>query len=232
MRPIIPVRSSEIVLTDSEYVSSSARIVWEDLALFLVCSLPVSGGLVVAIWLSASGHFWPSALVACLWVLPFWAALGYVVAMAAVQRKVHFTDLFRGLWHYYVRGCLIAVPAALVVALLTLAWPVLDLMPSLWAVASGTLEVLVALSMAALTLYAVSLLAAFDLTLVQAWSYSLALLVHWPMHALGLVSMAFLLVLAARMVGLGAWPVAVVVFVPFQVNLGLLLSKKALSLQS
>ncbi len=225
MRPITKVQVELVPTSEADYVSSTFRQSWEELPILLIASLPL--GLAIALLLSYRSVLLVS--VASVFALvPAWGALCYVVGRILMQSKPHLADLLSAFLHYYYRECLLALPLGALIVALSIALPCLAVAPPIPVISGITLQVLAFLATLMLLTHAVPLLALFDLSLREAWLYSAALLVRWPMVSIGLLSMAFLLALVAYWVGPACWLILPLTFVPFQVNATLMLTKRAM----
>lgn len=232
MPAIVAVRAAEISVDDENYVRCTLTQLWEELPLLLCGTLFVALAALPSLLLLGNTRLIPLAsLAAALTAAPAWTAYCYLAGRNAVQRKPRLSDFPGALIHYYVRSCLLAIPLALLSTALLATLPGLTGSTPLLAVSGIVFQMLSLLILFLLGIYAFPLLALFDLSLRQAWTNSLILLLRWPLVATGLGSMVFLLALGARAIGPGAWAILPLILTPFAVNATLMLTKCVLDSQ-
>jgi hypothetical protein len=226
VRPIIPTRASEITITDSNYVVGTLRQFWEELPLLLICALIVSIAGMPMVWIALHGAVLPALLAGVVLLAPLWGALCYVAGRNTLGCKPHLGDFLSAWLHFYARSCLLALVPALVITLVLVSLPLLVAGAPILGYSGVIVQAIILCALGLLMVHAFPLLALFDLPLRQVWLYSLALVLRWPGVTIGLVSLAFLLGLAARYVGLAALPLVPLVFVPFNASATLMLAKR------
>ncbi|MCE7984295.1 MAG: hypothetical protein DYG89_24235 [Caldilinea sp. CFX5] len=227
IHPITPLRTAEISIDDATYVGATLAQLWEEMPLLLLGSLLVAGSIAPGWWLVVTGGVVAPACIGGIFVCaPLWTAYCYLVGRHAVGYKAHLRDLGRAFVHYYRRALVIAIPVAILAILVHIALPVAVQAGSVLVVAGVTVQVIALCGVILLTLHALPLLALFDLPLRQVWAVSLALVVRWPLVALGLAAMAFLGGSLARLLGLGVWLILPLILTPFVVNATLLLTRQ------
>ena len=233
MRPIVPIRAAEIPVRDATLVPATLRQLWEEMPVLLAGALLLDVAAGPSLLIAAiSGHVPLACLVALFTVVPVWASYCYLAGRNAVQCKPYLGDMLGAFLHYYRRSVLVGLPLAILLplVLVTIRWLGMGL--PLFVTAGIALQALALLAIGLLLIHALPLLAGFDLSVREAWLYSLALVLRWPLVGTGLLSMIFLLMLAARAIGLGAWLVLPLLFVPFQVNATLMLVQKVKNLEA
>jgi hypothetical protein len=226
MRTIQPIRASQIPVEDANYVRVTLDQMWQELPALVVGSLLLALACALPLLLALAGLWLPAVLLVALATLPVWTAYCYLLGRNAAGFKPYLGDMLSAARHYYGRSCLLGIPALVLGTALGHLWPLLPPDPPLGVVAGLTVQALLLLGVAMLLVHALPLLALFDLTLGQVWSDSVVLVLAWPLAAIGLLSMLFLLTLAARPLSPGSWLVVPLIFVPFQVNATLMLVRK------
>jgi len=232
MRPVVPARASDIPVRDASYVRVTLAQMWDEAPLFLVGGLLVDLSAVPAILIFLLiGHIPLATVVGLLAVVPAWAGYCYMIGRNALQFKPYLGDFLSAVLHYYGRSCLLGIPFVVLLPMVLITLPWLAGNPPPLVVTGITLQVIALLVVCMLLSHALPLLACFDLPLRQVAANSLVLVLRWPWVGLGLLSMAFLLALAARWLGFGVWLILPVLFAPFEVNATLMVTKRALEAQ-
>jgi len=229
---IIPIRASQISLEGTNYVKRTLKDLWEELPLLVLGSLLMDLAAVPAVLILFLTRNVPLAsVIGLLTIMPAWVGYCYTIGRNAVGFKLHFGDLLSASLHYYGRSSLLGIPSVilLLAVMITLPWLSKDL-PML-VVIGIALQAIALLFSCLLLIHALPLLACFDLSLRQALVNSLILVMRWPIIAVGLLSLSFLLTLAARAIGLGTWLILPLLFAPFEVNATLMLSKRVVEMQ-
>jgi len=227
MKNIEPLRASDILATDKTYVKQVLTQLWEELPLLL------AGGLLVdlvavpgVLVLLATTNLPLVAVIFALTAIPAWAGYCYMVSRNAAGFKPRLPDLLRGSVHYYWRSIVLGLPVAAMVPLVALSYSWLAQDPPVLVVTGITLQIIALFMETLWLLHALPLLAGFDLSLKQAATNSLILVLRRPFVAIGLMSMAGLLTLGARALGIGGWLMLPVLWVPFEVNATLMLANQ------
>jgi len=231
MRGITPIRASEIQIEDAHYVPETVRSIWEELPRMLAGAILVDLALIAFSWTLAAGAVPLACGLLVAIVVPSWSAYAHIVARNLVGFKPDLGSMLRAVPHFYCRSVLLGLPLALFLMALLLLRSNLNAEFSVTTIAMVTMLIVSGALLAALLMYGVAMLAAFDLTLREAWSYSFALVIRWPPVAIGLLSMAFLLMLAAKAIGIGAWIALPALLTPFQVSATLVLAKRVIIAQ-
>lgn len=232
MHPVTPIRVSQILVDGNTYVKRTATQLWGEMPLLLAGALVVDLSAAFPILLfRITGNVPLACAVGLFTCLPAWTGYCYTVGRNTAQFKPRLGDLLSAFFHYYGRSCVLGIPLVILLpaALITLPW--LAGSPPLLVVTGITIQVLALLFSCLLLVHAFPLLACFDLSLRQVWANSLILVMRWPLVAVSLLSMAFLLTLAARTFGLGTWLILPLLFAPFEVNAALMLTKQVVGAQ-
>lgn len=231
MPAVSPIKLAEISLVEANYVRETIVQIWEDMVMLLCGSLLVALSAlptVVLIWLTGYG---PWLAVGLFPVAPAWVACCYMSGRTTIYGEAHLGDFVAALVHCFWRSCVLVLPVVLLLVMVSVGLSLEAGGPALLFTV-GVVFQLVALCVAAsVFLFAAPILGLFQVACLQAWSYGLALLLRNPLVALGLMSMATLLVTAANALGLGLWLIIPLIFIPFEVNATLMLVKKATELE-
>jgi len=229
LRPVTPIQAVQIPVADANYVKHTLVQLWDELPLLLVGALLVDLLAVpAALVFVLTGNVPLVSAVSLFTVIPAWSGFCYMVGRNAAQFKPYLGDFLSAFLHYYWRSCLLGIPLAILLPAVLVTLPWLAKSPPTLVVTGITLQVIALLVVCMLLSHALPLLACFDLPLRQVAANSLVLVLRWPWVGLGLLSMAFLLALAARWLGFGVWLILPVLFAPFEVNATLMLTKRAL----
>lgn len=222
-----PIRLTEIPVRDNTYARFTLHLIWQEapLLLFGAVALIVSGIPAWFVWAN-TGQAPTASLMLLLGPIPVWTALCYPLGRAATGRAARFHDVGKALWWGYVRVLATALPPLAVINLWVAASALANLDPPLLVVAGVTANLGVAIVLTLVALITLPVLILFDLPLVRAWMYGLALTFRWPIVSVGLLALAFLLSLAARALGPAGWVLLPMVLLPFNVTAVLLLLRR------
>lgn len=207
------------ILNSKTYVKDSALGLWETLPrvllanfLWVLVSLPALTLFLVL------GQSTLGILLGAFTAGPGWVAMCALIARALLREPGSFLEFFKAFKHFFFRGTILGALFAL--PLLSGTWflPALKQPPvptEIWAALGADVAGLFFLTL--LAIYTVPLFVMYDLGVGVALKNSLVLAVHYFGNTIGLLSMAFLLVLLAGKVSLflvlvlpGAWLVFVI----------------------
>lgn len=231
MRPLVPIRESEIAVTDGNFVHETWQQNWQELALLLIGSVVIVAAASPAVFFLMVGMGWLALLWLSIAAIPLLAGYSYQIGRNAVGYKPRFSDLFRGAYVYAGRSIVIGLPMGILAAMVVAMLPVLAQSPPPIIVAGLMLNCAALFVVTLLTTHALPLLALFDLPLRDAWRYSLVLVIRWPYVSFGLAALLVLLLFAMRWLGLGIGLIAPLLFVPIAVNATLMLAKRVVLAQ-
>ena len=222
-----PIRLTEIPVRDNTYARFTLQLIWQEapLLLFGALALIVAGVPAWFVWVN-TGQVPTASLMLLLGPIPVWTALCYPLGRAATGKTAHFQDAGKALWMGYVRILVTALPPLVVMNLWVAASALVTMDPPLLVVAGVTANLGVAIVLTLVALITLPILILFDLPLVRAWMYGLALTFRWPIVSVGLLALAFLLSLAARALGPAGWVLMPMVLLPFNVTAVLLLLRR------
>jgi|GEM_PF-2860979 len=228
MTSLETITVSDLEWNSTIYVKQTAIQIWEDMPRFLLVSivLCLSAILPVLVVLTTGQLAW--MLLTVLTFVPAWSAFCYMVGKSSIQVKPCLKHFRVAFFTYFSRSVLVALPIGVFAVVLLLEFS-RDLDS-----ASLLVKVGLAVQMSAFALLciqamiAIPMVSLFDLSVVQTWIYSFVLVVQFPIVALGLASLLFLLGLIAVNISPAVWLVVPMIFVPFEVNATLMLTKQRL----
>ncbi len=222
-----PIRLAEIPFRDRTYAWFTLQLVWQEALLLLLgaLALMLSGVPAWFVWVN-TGQVPVTSLLLLLGPIPVWTAFCYPLGRAATGRVAHLHDAGKALWLGYVRVLATALPPLVAINLWVATSALTAPDPPLLVVAGVTAHLGVAVMLTLVTLITLPVLILFDLPLPRAWMYGLALTFRWPIVSLGLLALAFLLSLAARVLGPAGWVLMPMVLLPFNVTAVLLLMRR------
>ena len=216
---------------EATYLRVTIGQIWEEMAVLLCGSLLVAVSAVPAlllIWLTGYG---PWAAIGLFTLAPAWVAGCYMAVGSPSTGQASLNDFVAAFVQCFWRSCRLALPIIALLVMVSVGLPALNGAPELL-FTIGIVFQLVALSiLVAVLSFAIPILSLFQVTLIQAWSFGLVLVLRNPLAALGLIAMATLLVTAANALGLGIWLIIPLIFIPFEVNATLMLIRKTIELE-
>lgn len=231
MRAVYPIRIADVSLDGTNYVRSTVVQIWEDMAVFFGGSLLIGLSILVVamlVWSVGCNVLWATSLFT---LAPAWTAFCYMVGCATINRKAGLGDFMAAFVRYYWQSCLLALPVVVLLVTVLVSFPLLTGAPTVL-LAMGVVFQIAALGIAiAVYIFAAPILATAQVNAQQAWTYGLVLGLRHPIVALGLISMAVLLVLVADSLGLGVWLIIPLIFIPFEMNATLMLARKTIELE-
>lgn len=207
--------------------------IWQELPLLLIGAL-FALLVVVLPWtvLYLTGII-PLALVtAAITVAPVWGITCTLFGRSVLGYKIYWWEWGIAFHYYYLRICLLAIIPALLIGIISVTVPWGAIANSVGVMAGLTVQVFVVLTVTMMTFYALPLMTLFDLSIGYAWMYSFALFVHWPMVAVGLMALTYLLSLSTPLLPPLTWLLLPVILIPFVVNATLMLAKRKLASES
>ncbi len=222
-----PLRLTDIRIEERTFAHFTFRLIWSEAPLLLLGALLLGLSAVPGWYIWANlGHLPVVSLLVLLGPIPVWAALCYPLGRAATGRVAHMRDVGLAFWHGYARILWASLPVLLGLNLWIASLPLLTQNPPLIVIAGVTVNFGVTLLMGLTTLFALPVLIMFDLPVIRAWLYGLALAMRWPTVSIGNLALAFLLALGARALGMLGWILMPMVLLPFTVTSTLLLMRR------
>jgi uncharacterized membrane protein YesL len=185
-------------LTQTTYVKETALALWDKLPwvlladfLFVLCSLP-------ALIVYLLGFILPGILLGIVTIGPAAVAMCALIARAILREPIAILDFFRALSKFFWRGAALGLVTAVPLTAASLTLPLLQY-PSLpiqvWIGLGADLAGLCFLS--AMYLYIYPQIVIYDISIRTALKNSLLLASRYLSHTVGLLAMAFLLILIA-----------------------------------
>ncbi len=222
-----PLRITDIQIEERTFAHFTFRLIWSEAPLLLLGALLLGLSAVPGWYIWANLGYVPVvSLLALLGPVPVWTALCYPLGRAATGRIAHVRDTGIAFWHGYGRILWTGLPVLVGLNIWLASLPLLAQDPPLIVIAGITVNFGVTLLLGLVTLFALPVLIMFDLPVVRAWLYGLALALRWPMVSMGNLALAFLLALGARALGMLGWMLLPMVLLPFTVTSALLLMRR------
>jgi uncharacterized membrane protein YesL len=188
-------------LTQATYVKETALTLWDRLPwvlladfLFIVLSLP-------AVIIYLLGFTLPGIVLAVVLAGPGAMAMTALITRAILREPLEFLDFFRALLKYYRRSIVLSFVAVFPFTAASLTLPLLQSSPvpvQIWIGLGADLAGLFFIS--AMYMYMVPQIVIYDLSIRTAFKNSLYLSARYLSHTIGLLAMAFLLILIAAQV--------------------------------
>ncbi len=222
-----PLRLTDIQIEERTFAHFTFQLIWSEAPLLLLGALLLGLSAVPGWYIWANlGYIPVVSLLVLLGPIPVWTAMCYPLGRAATGRVAQVRDAGLAFWHGYARILWASLPVLLGLNLWLASLPLLERDPPLAVVAGVTVNFGVTLLLGVTTLFALPVLIMFDLPVVRAWLYGLALAIRWPMVSAGNLALVFLLALGARAIGMLGWMLMPMVLLPFTVTSTLLLMRR------
>jgi uncharacterized membrane protein YesL len=231
MRAAGPIKVADISLDEATYVRVTVVQIWDEMAVLLCGSLLVALSVVptvLLIWWTGYGP-WPA--IGLFTLAPAWVACCFMIGRATIYGRASLNDFVAAFLQYFWRSCLLALPIIVLLVMVSVGLPALTEAPPFLCTVGIVFQLLALFILVTVFSFAVPILSIFQVTLFQAWSFGLVLVLRNPLVALGLIAMAILLVTAANALGLGIWLIIPLIIIPFEVNATLMLVRKTIELE-
>ena len=224
------VRPDDPAQDDGRFLGNTILHIWENLATSLGGTLLLGLAILPAFLFSvASENILLAALAVLLLVVPAWTGFCYMTGRGVLQYPPRLSDMLAAAVHYYWRSLGLGLPVVLVavILLITVPWLTGPPAPPVPVVAGILLQLATLVVLCLLSVFSFPLLALYDLSLRQTWTYSLLLAVRWPIAGIGLLALWVLQILLGLWVSPTMWLFLPMVFGPFAVNASLILARRA-----
>jgi uncharacterized membrane protein YesL len=205
-------------LTQTSYVKESALALWYGLPWVLLADLLFTLVALPAVLIYLLGFTLPGILLGIVTAGPGALAMCALIARAILREPIAIPDFFRALVKFFRRGATLGLITALPVTAASLTLPLLQFSPVPLQVWVGLGADLAGLSfLSAMYLYMYPQIVIYDLSIRTSFKNSLFLASRYLSHTIGLLAMAFLLVLIASKISYwllvifpGCWMVFVI----------------------
>jgi uncharacterized membrane protein YesL len=184
------------VLNSRNYVKETAIAAWEILPTLLIASFLFLLVCLPALLAFTLGYLGAAILVGVVTVGPGWVALTRLIARALLRESASAGEFFKAFAHFFLRGSLLGAIWALPLLSASLLLPELATPPvptSIWISLGTDVAGIFLLSM--LSIYTYPQIVMYDVGIGIALKNSLVLAVRNLGNTIGLLAMAFLLVL-------------------------------------
>ena len=231
MRAARPIKVADLSLDGAAYVRVTIGQIWDEMAILLCGSLLVAVSAVPAlllIWLTGYG---PWSAIGLFTLAPAWVAGCYMSGRTTIDGQASLKDFVAAFVQYFWRSSLLALPIIVLLVMVSVGLQALTPAPEFLFTVGIVFQLVALFVLVSVFSFAAPILSLFQVTLIQAWSFGLVLVLRNPLVALGLMAMATLLVTAANALGMGIWLIIPLIFIPFEVNATLMLVRKTIRLE-